>query len=85
MNVDGIYIVKGDTTCDQRITLEDLAFTQMHILGVSELTGDAFTAGDTSDDNQISILDLANINKHLMGVVMLTEVVNNGKISKLGV
>lgn len=76
MDVDGIYIVKGDTTCDQRITLEDLALSQMHVLGIKSLTGDSFTAGDTNGDKTINGRDSANINMHLLGVRMITEVVN---------
>lgn len=75
MNVSGLYVVKGDSTCDGRITIEDLIAIQAHILGISALTGDAFTGSDTNSDNKISLIDLANINKHLLGVQMITGVV----------
>ena len=75
MNISGLYVVKGDSTCDGRITMEDLISVQLHLLGIVTLTGDAFTGADTTSDNKISIIDLANINKHLMGVQMLTGVV----------
>ena len=75
MNVSGLYIVKGDSTCDGRITMEDLISIQAHILGVSTLTGDAFTRADTNSDNNITARDLADVAKHLLGVQMITGVV----------
>lgn len=75
MNVSGLYIVKGDSTCDGRITVDDLIPVQTHLLGISALTGDAFTGADTNSDNEISLVDLANIQKHLLGVSMITGVV----------
>ena len=75
MNVSGLYVVKGDSTCDGRITMEDMMLVRMHLLGIVTLTGDAFTGADTNSDNNISLIDLANIQKHLLGVQMLTGVV----------
>ena len=75
MNVFGFYVVKGDSTCDGRITMEDLISIQAHILGVSTLTGDAFTGADTNSNNVVDGRDLADVNKHLLGVEMITGVV----------
>ena len=75
MNVSGIYVVKGDSTCDGRITIEDMLLVQMHLLGNVTLTGDAFTGADTNNDNNITIIDIGNVQKHLLGVQMLTGVV----------
>lgn len=75
MNVSGVYVVKGDSTCDGRITMEDLIAIQAHILGTSTLTGDAFTGADTNSDNVVNGRDLANVNLHLLGQKMITEVV----------
>lgn len=75
MNVSGLYIVKGDSTCDGRITIEDIIAIQAHILGISTLTGDAFTGADTNSDNVVNGRDLANVNMHLLGISMLTGVV----------
>ena len=75
MNISGLYIVKGDSTCDGRITMEDLIAIQAHILGISTLTGDAFTGADTNSDNVVNGRDLANADLHLLGVKMITEVV----------
>ena len=75
MNVSGFYIVKGDSTCDGRITMEDLIAIQDHILGISTLTGDAFTGADTNSNNVVDGRDLANVNLHLLGQKMITEVV----------
>ena len=75
MNVSGLYIVKGDSTCDGRLTIEDLILIQMHMLKVVTLTGDAFTGADSNSDNEIDVVDLANINRHLLGNKMITGVV----------
>lgn len=75
MNVSGFYIVKGDSTCDGRITIEDLISVQLHLLGIVTLTGDAFTGADTNNDNNITIIDLAKVKMHLLGVKMITGVV----------
>lgn len=75
MNVSGLYIVKGDSTCDGRLTIEDLILIQMHLLEVVTLTGDAFTGADSNSDNEIDAVDLANINRHLLGNQMITGVV----------
>lgn len=75
MNVSGFYVVKGDSTCDGRITMEDLIAIQAHILGISALTGDAFTGADTNSNNVVNGRDLANVNQHFLGVEMITGVV----------
>lgn len=75
MNVSGLYVVKGDSTCDGRITMEDIIAIQSHILEISTLTGDAFTGADTNSDNVVNGRDLANVNLHLLGQKMITEVV----------
>ena len=75
MNVSGLYVVKGDSTRDGRITMEDKIAIQSHILGISTLTGDAFTGADTNSDNVVNGRDLANVDLHLLGVKMITGVV----------
>lgn len=75
MNISGLYIVKGDSSCDGRITIEDEIAIQAHILGVSTLTGDAFTGADTNSNNIVDGRDSANVDMHLLGVKMITGVV----------
>lgn len=75
MNASGFYIVKGDSNCDGRITMEDLIAIQAHILGISALTGDAFTGADTNSDNTVNGRDLASVDLHLLGIKMITGVV----------
>ena len=75
MNVSGLYVIKGDSTCDGRITIEDILAIQAHILGISTLTGDAFTGADTNSDNIVNGRDLANVNLHFLGQKMITGVV----------
>lgn len=75
MNVSGFYIVKGDANCDGRITIEDIIANQAHVLGISTLTGDAFTGADTNSDNVVNGRDRANVGMHLSGKKMITGVV----------
>lgn len=75
MNISGFYVVKSDSTCDGRVTMEDLIAIQAHILGISTLTGDAFTGADTNSNNVVNGRDLANVNLHLLGQKMITGVV----------
>ena len=75
MNISGFYVVKGDSTCDGRVTMEDLIAIQAHILGISALTGDAFTGADTNSDNIVNGRDLANVDLHFLGQKMITGVV----------
>ena len=76
MNVSGLYVVKGDSTCDGRITMEDIIAIQSHILGISTLTGEEFIGADRNSDNNITLRDLAKVQTHLLGVNMITGVVN---------
>lgn len=75
MNVSGFYVVKGDSNCDGRITMEDLILVQAHMLDIVTLTGDAFTGADTNSNNAVNGQDLANVNRHLLGEQMITGVV----------
>lgn len=76
MNVDGNYIVMGDPTCDQRITIDDLLAITAHMLGISTLTGDAFTAADLNNDGVVDVVDLGAVNMHRNGIKMITEVIS---------
>lgn len=75
MNVSGFYVVKGDSTCDGRITLEDRLVVNAHILGTYTLTEDAFIGADVNGDGKVSIVDDVAINRHLAGTLMITGVV----------
>lgn len=76
MNVDGNYIVMGDPTCDQRITIDDLLAITAHMLEISTLTGDAFTAADLNNDGVVDVSDIAAVNMHRNGIKMITEVIS---------
>ena len=75
MNVSGFYVVKGDSTCDGRITLEDALVVSAHIVGIYTLTEDAFIGADVNDNNKIDIVDVVGIAKHLSGAQMITGLV----------
>ena len=75
MDVDGKYIVKGDATCDQRITIDDMLAIQLHSFDIEKLTGDSFTAADLNNDGKATAADIFRIQKHLNGQLMITEVI----------
>ena len=68
-------IIKGDINGDGRISAEDLTLMKMHILGIIELTGDAFEAADITNDGIVDSVDLAAINMHILGVKIINEVI----------
>lgn len=76
MDVDGIYIVSGDVTCDQKITIEDLVAVQSDRMGLKTLTGDSLIALDTNNDGSISSTDRVMISQHLRGRYIITGVVD---------
>ena len=75
MNVSGFYVVKGDSTCDGRITTEDIVLAQAHVLDIITLTGDAFIGADVNNNGNIGSVNLLIIQKHLSGVSMITGLV----------
>lgn len=66
-----VTVKKGDTNGDGKISLSDLANVRLHLLGSTNLSGNAFTGADTNGDGKISLSDLANIRLHLLGKVTL--------------
>ena len=68
-------IIKGDVNGDGRINYEDLLLVRWHLLGVIQLTGDAFIAADINNDGKISVSSLAGIKLHITGHITLNEVI----------
>lgn len=64
-------IKKGDVNGDGQISLTDLAAVRIHILELSILTGDSFTAADCNGDGEITLSDLAAIRLHLLGLIVI--------------
>lgn len=65
-------IMRGDTNGDGKVDILDLANVKRHILKVSTLSGNSFSAGDTNNDGVIDIIDLANIKRHILHIIVLT-------------
>lgn len=58
--------VRGDTSGDGAIKINDLILVQSHILGTKVLTGAKLFAGDTSYDGPVKINDLILIQSHIL-------------------
>ena len=58
--------VRGDTTGDGVIKINDLILVQSHILGTNVLTGAKLFAGDTTYDGPVKINDLILIQSHIL-------------------
>jgi M6 family metalloprotease-like protein len=59
---------RGDPTGDGTINVLDVLAVVNHILGISELTDDAFCRGDCNADGIINILDALGIVNALLGI-----------------
>lgn len=60
-------IVRGDTSGNGEITIEDLLQIQRQILGDLKLTNEYLTAGDTSKSDGVTSKDLLQVRKYLLG------------------
>jgi len=58
--------VRGDTSGDGAIKINDLILVQSHILGTKMLSGAKLYAGDTSYDGPVKINDLILIQSHIL-------------------
>lgn len=68
-------IIKGDINGDGRITYLDSLIIGYSIIGLVNLTGDAFVAADINGDGNITISDSALIVRHLLGIEIINEVI----------
>lgn len=59
----------GDVNGDESINILDCLAVANHILGFSELTGDAFWRGDCTGDEVINILDVLAIANVILGII----------------
>ena len=66
-----VKTIPGDTNGDGIVNGRDLANVQMHILGITALSGEAFTRADTNSDGKINGRDLANVQMHILGIKTL--------------
>ena len=60
---------RGDPTGDGSINVLDILAVANHILGISELIGDAFCRGDCKGDGVINILDALAIANVILGII----------------
>ena len=63
---------RGDTNGDGVVNGRDAANIQLHILGIRNLSGSAFTAADTNGDGVVNGRDAANVQLHILGIRNLT-------------
>ncbi len=61
----------GDPTGDETRDGNDVAAIVSHILGESQLTGDALIAADVNADGEVDILDLIRLTSHINGEALL--------------
>ncbi|PYG86842.1 sialate O-acetylesterase [Ruminiclostridium sufflavum DSM 19573] len=61
--------VKGDINNDLNIDALDFSLIRMHLLGVRELSGDAFDAADVDSSGTVDALDYAILKKYLLGII----------------
>ena len=61
-------VLYGDGNGDGKISILDLIKLQNHILKVSSLSGQPFTALDVNRDGRISILDLIKLQNHILKI-----------------
>ena len=64
-------VVKGDSSGDGNINIQDLLKVQKHILGYSELNGSYLKAADNNNDGEVNLVDLLRIQKHILGYVTI--------------
>ena len=67
--------IKGDINGDGKITLEDLALVNGHVVGYVTLTGAQFNKADVNNDGIVNALDLVKLKRHTWGNEIITEVV----------
>ena len=64
-------VVKGDTSGDGNINIQDLLKVQKHILGYTELNGSFLKAADNNNDGVVNLVDLLRVQKHILGYVTI--------------
>ena len=62
-----IISIKGDTSGDGVVKINDLILIQSHILGKKVLANENYLAGDTSFDGNVKINDLILVQSHILG------------------
>ncbi|MBE6155636.1 MAG: hypothetical protein E7164_02630 [Firmicutes bacterium] len=64
-------VIKGDSTGDGNINIQDLLRVQKYILGYADMNGSYLKAGDTNQDGIVDIVDLLRIQKHILGYLTI--------------
>lgn len=67
-----VVVIKGDSSGDGNINIQDLLKIQKHILGYSSLVGSYEKASDLNSDGVINIQDLLRVQKHILGYITIS-------------
>lgn len=77
ISTDGVVetptVLKGDVDGNGKITISDLVLVRMHLLELTTLKNNQFTAADTDGNKKITISDLVLIRMHLLELTNLNK------------
>jgi sialate O-acetylesterase len=62
-------IEKGDVNNDLQVDALDFSLIKMHLLGIKEISDDAFEAADVNLSGAVDALDYAIVKKYLLGII----------------
>jgi len=65
-------VIKGDSTGDGNINIQDLLRVQKYILGYLDLSGSYLKAADSNLDGVVDIVDLLRVQKHILGFLNIS-------------
>ena len=58
-------VLIGDADQNNKVTIKDATYVQMHLASLYTLTGDALIAADCNKDNDVTVLDVTCIQRYL--------------------
>jgi len=62
-------IIKGDINGDGNVNSLDFAALKLHLLGMSQLSGENLTNADVNADGQVNSIDFGLIKQYLLGII----------------
>lgn len=67
---DNIY-KPGDVTGDGKINVTDYILIRLHILGITQIEGQALAAADVAQNGKIDALDYIAVRLHILGITLI--------------